>query len=69
MTNLERINRVVKVDKDYLIRYYGIIKNDKGNDVICPCSEMLCADCIFYKYDECTREMEDYLERGVTTND
>ena len=69
MTNWERIKQVIKIDKDFLLRYYGITKDDKGNDIICLCSSMICADCIFYKCDECTRVMADYLEKEVSENE
>ena len=68
MTNWERIKQFVNVDKDYLIKNFGIIKDVNENELVCKCSCTSCADCLFYGK-MCIKAMADYLEKEVNENE
>lgn len=68
MTNWERIKQFVSVDRFYLIKHCGLVKDKKGNYFVTHCDCISCEDCKFNKTD-CVTAMEEYLEKEVTTND
>lgn len=69
MTNWDKMRRVVSVSKDYIIEHYGICKGFKGELLPIPCNYISCDKCIFGSLLDCRKQIAEFLEKEVKTNE
>lgn len=69
MTNWDKIHAFVNVSKEYVTEYYGICEGLKGELLPVLCNYTNCNNCIFDNLHDCRKQMEEFLEKEVKTNE
>ena len=66
MTNWDLISKIYpNVTKDYVIEYYALVKDIRGNVMLQLCNATNCSWCLFDKTKNCREGLEEFLEKDV----